>query len=276
MELSAWTLAVRDAALGVVGRVLTRLPDVLGAAILLLVGWLLARLSRAVVRRLLGRGLDRLRGWPFFRGEDRFGLRRSLPELAAALVFWAVVVVFAVAAVDTLGLSGVGDLLATLARYLPQVLAGVFIVFAGAAVAGLIHDAVSNAATAARVPYAAALARSAHASVLVLAVVMGADQAGIDSTFLMIALPVVLAAILGGAALAFGLGSRTAVSNIIAAYHMLQLYDVGQRVRIAGFEGRILSVTPTSVVLDTEAGHVAVPAKLFSEQISVLLAEAER
>jgi small-conductance mechanosensitive channel len=144
------------------------------------------------------------------------------------------------------------------------------------AVAGLVHDAVSNAAATARVPYGAALARSAHVSVLVLALVMGADQAGLDSTFLMIALPVALAAVLGGAALAFGLGSRTAVSNIIAAYHLLQLYDVGQRVRIAGFEGRIVSVTPTLVVLDTETGRVAVPAKLFSEQVSVLLAGGER
>jgi small-conductance mechanosensitive channel len=276
MDLSAWTLAVRDAALGVLGRILVRLPDVLGAATLLLAGWLLARLSRAVVRRLLGRGLERLVGWRVFRGEDRFGLRRSLPEVAAGLAFWAVLVVFAVAAVDTLGLSGVGELLASLARYLPQVLAGVFIVFAGVAVAGLVHDAVSNAAATARLPYGAALARSAHVSVLVLALVMGADQAGLDSTFLMIALPVALAAVLGGAALAFGLGSRTAVSNIIAAYHLLQLYDVGQRVRIAGFEGRIVSVTPTLVVLDTETGRVAVPAKLFSEQVSVLLAGGER
>lgn len=276
MELSAWTLAVRDAALGLAGRILARLPDALGAAALLIAGWLLARLARAVVRRLLERGLDRLGAWRPFRGEDRFGARRSLPGLVGGLAFWAVLVVFAVAAVDTLGLSGVGELLGSLARYLPQVLAGVFIVFAGVAVAGLVHEAVGNAAAAAGVPYGGALARTAHVSVIALAVVMGADQAGIDSTFLMIALPVGLGAVLGGAALAFGLGSRTAVSNIIAAYHLLQLYDVGQRVRIAGFEGRIVNVTPTSVVLDTEEGRVAVPAKLFSEQVSVLLAGGER
>jgi small-conductance mechanosensitive channel len=275
MELSAWTVAVRDAAQSVGGRLLARLPDVLGAATLLVAGWLLARLSRAVVRRLLDRVLERLRGLRPFRGEDRFGLRRTLPSFVAGLAFWGVMVVFAIAAVDTLGLRAVGDLLTSLARYLPQVLAGVFIVFAGVAVAGLLHDAVGNAAAAAGVPYGGALARIAHVSVLALALVMGADQAGIDSTFLRIALPVALGVILGGAALAFGLGSRTAVSNIIASYHLLQLYDVGQRVRIAGIAGRILSVTPTSVVLDAEEGRVAVPAKLFSEQVSVLLARAE-
>ena len=274
MEPSAWTLAVRDAALGLAARLLARLPDLVGAATLLLAGWLIARLSRALVRRFVERGLERLRHWRVFRGEDQFGLRRSLPGVVAGLAFWGVTLVFALAAADTLGFEGVRQLLAGAARYLPQVLAGVFILFAGVAVAGLVHDAVGNAASAAGVPYGAALARSAHLAVLSLALVMGASQAGIDSTFLMIALPVALGAALGGAALAFGLGSRTAVSNIIAAYHLLQLYEVGQRVRIAGFEGRIVNVTPTAVVLDTEEGRVAVPAKLFSERVSVLLAGA--
>ncbi len=271
MELSAWTLAVRDAAAGVAARVAARLPEVLGAATLLIAGWLLARLSRSLLKRLLAGSLERLHGSRLLR-EDRLGLRNALPAFVGGLVFWGVLTVFAVAAVDTLGLSGLGELLGTLARYLPQVLAGVLVMFAGALASGWVHEAVANAAAAAGVPYGAALARAAQLSVLVLALVMGADQAGVDSTFLMIALPVALGAVLGGAALAFGLGSRTAVSNIVAAYHLLQLYEVGQRVRIAGCEGRILQVTPTAVVLDTDEGRVAVPAKLFSEQVSVLLA----
>jgi small-conductance mechanosensitive channel len=198
---------------------------------------------RALLQRLLARSLEGLRASRLFLREDRFGLRPSIPGFVAGLAFWGVLTVFAV-----------------------------LIIFVGAVASGWVHDAVANAAGAAGVPYAGALARGAQLSVLVLAMVMGTDQAGIDSTFLMVALPVALGAVLGGAALAFGLGSRTAVSNIVAAYHLLQLYEVGQRVRIAGFEGRIVQVTPTAVVLDTEQGRVAVPAKLFSEQISVLLA----
>jgi small-conductance mechanosensitive channel len=126
------------------------------------------------------------------------------------------------------------------------------------------------------VPYAGALARAVQISVIVVALVMGAHQAGIDSTFLMIALPVLLGGLLGGAALAFGLGSRTAVSNIIASYQLTRLHEVGQRVRIAGLEGRIERVTPTAVVLEAADGRVVVPAKLFSEGVAVILAGAER
>lgn len=275
MQPATWSTAVRDAAAGLAGRVAARLPDILGAAILLLVGWLLARLGRAALSRLLRGGLERLERRRMLGAEDRFGLRRSMPRLVGGFAFWAVMAVFTVAAADTLGLAVMGELLATLARQLPRVLVGLLVVFAGVALGGLVHDAVLGAAGRAALPYARTLARAAQASTVVLAVVMGASQAGIDSTFLMIALPVAVGALLGGAALAFGLGSRSAISSIIASYQLQRLYQVGQRVRIAGFDGRIVKITPIAVVLDAAEGRVAVPAKLFLEEVSVLLSERE-
>jgi small-conductance mechanosensitive channel len=176
-----------------------------------------------------------------------------------------------VAAADTLGLRLVGQLLATVARLLPQVLAGVVVVFVGVVFAEVAQRGVANAAGAAGSPYAGAFARAVQLSVVVVALVMGAHQAGVDSTFLMIALPVALGALLGGAALAFGLGSRTAVANIIASHQLMRQHEVGQRVRIADLEGRITEVTPTAVILEATDGRIVVPAKLFSERIAVIL-----
>lgn len=275
MQPSTWSAAVRDAATSLLERVASRLPEVLGAAILLLCGWLLARLARAVLVRLLRGALERLERRRLLGGEDRLGLRRSMPRLVGGFAFWAVMAVFTVAAADTLGLAVMGELLSTLARQLPRVLVGLLVVFAGVALGGLVHDAVIGALARARLPYGRTLARAAQGATVVLAVVMGASQAGIDSTFLMIALPVAIGALLGGAALAFGLGSRSAISSIIASYHLQRLYEVGQRVRIAGYEGRIVKITPIAVVLDAADGRVAVPAKLFGEEVSVLLTGGE-
>jgi len=276
METTSWSVALRDAVAALTERVVARLPDVVGAVVIILAGWALGRLLSAVLRRLLARGLDRLQGSRLLGGEDRLGWRRALPRLIGGLTFWTVMAVAVVAAADTLGLGLVGELLATLARLLPQVLAGVLVVFVGVVFAELAHNGVANAAGAAGVPYAGALARAVQLSVIVVSLVMGAHQAGVDSTFLMIALPVTLGVVLGGAALAFGLGSRTTVSNIIASHQLARLHEVGQRVRIAGLEGRIEQVTPTAVVLDAADGRIVVPAKLFSEEVAVILAGAER
>ena len=276
METASWSDAVRDAATALTDRVVASLPDVFGAVLIVLAGWGVGRLLSAVLRRLLARAVDRLQGSRLLGGEDRLGWRRALPGLIGGLTFWTVMAVAVVAAADTLGLALVGELLASLARLLPQVLAGVLVVFVGVVLAELAQGAVANAAGAAGVPYAGALARAVQLSVIVVALVMGAHQAGIDSTFLMIALPVALGVLLGGAALAFGLGSRTAVSNIIASHQLTRLHEVGERVRIAGVEGRIEEVTPTAVVLEAKDGKVVVPARLFSEEIAVILGEAQR
>jgi len=81
---------------------------------------------------------------------------------------------------------------------------------------------------------------------------------------------IVLGATLFGGALAFGLGARVSVSNILAAYYLKSLYREGQQVKINDIEGQILQLTPTSVLLETSEGQVTIPAKEFSEKASTL------
>jgi len=76
---------------------------------------------------------------------------------------------------------------------------------------------------------------------------------------------------LGGIALAFGLGARTHVSNIIAANQLRQIYQAGDNVRIGETEGRVVEITVSRVIIDTEAGSVGIPAKSFDEQEITLL-----
>jgi len=276
MTATSWSEAIRDTATTLADRVVTRLPDVLGAAVIILVGWIVGRLLGAALRRVLDRSLQRLGASRLLGGEDRLGLRRALPRLIGTFTFWTVMAIAVVAAADTLGMGLVGELLANLARLLPQVLAGVLVVFGGVLFAELAYNGVANAAGAAGLPYAGALARAVQLSIVVVAAVMGAHQAGIDSTFLMIALPVAVGALLGGAALAFALGSRAAVSNIIASHQLARLHEVGQTVRVAGLEGRIEQITPSAVVLDTEDGRAVVPAKLFNEEVAIILEGTDR
>jgi small-conductance mechanosensitive channel len=274
MDVSSWIAALRQAFQVLVERIGARLPDLAGALVLLLAGWLLARAARAIMRRVLTGLLERIHSrHPWLERVRR--LHRWLPATLGAGAYWAVLLLFGLAAADTLGLASVGSVIASVVRYVPQVVAGVLVAFVGVAAAALAQEAVANAAEAAGLPYARGLGRAVQVAILLLAFVTAARQAGPATPFLLIALPVARAAVLGGAALAFGLGARTAVTNIIGAYHFSQIFEVGQRVRVAGFEGRIAEVTPTAVILDTAEGRVVAPAKLFSEQVSVLLAPGE-
>jgi small-conductance mechanosensitive channel len=272
MDYSNWVAGWNNALSAVMQKISSHLPNILSAVALLLVGWLLARLLRRWTAGLAGASLDRLLRTAAARGAlEPTGVRRTVPPVIGAAVFWTVMVFAVAAAVEVLGLPAVTNLLGRLAYYIPQVVAAILIVLAGYLAGNLAYGAVSTAAASLQVAYANALGRAVQFTILLVALVIAVDQVGIDSTFLIVTLTIILATTLGGAALAFGLGSGTAVSNIIACYYLTKAYRIGQKVRIAGLEGRIVEIAPTSVVLQTPDGRVFVPAKKFSEETSVLL-----
>lgn len=236
------------------------LPSLAAAAGLLLAGWILARLLRAATVRLAR---------TFDRGLAGFGRHRPLsagagPEVLGAAVFWLVILAALTAATQVLALDSFSAWLGRLIGQLPTLLTGGLILAAGFFLSVVARN-LTTAAVPASLPQAALLGRILQAAILVTALVLGVDQMGLDVTFLVTLGTVLAGALAGGLALAVSLGSGTFVSNLIAGHHLRQRFRIGQPVQAAGYEGRIVELTPVSLVLDCPEGRVHLPAKLFLE-----------
>ena len=142
------------------------------------------------------------------------------------------------------------------------------IILAGIVISSLLRDLISSTALSAGVPQGDLLGRIAQIAVLLTAVIIGVDQIGIDVTFLSIIVGVLLGVTFGGIALAFGIGARSYLANIIAGHQLRQFYRVGDRLRIGDVTGTIIEFTPTKAILDTEEGRVIIPAQRFEEEIT--------
>ena len=164
--------------------------------------------------------------------------------------------------------------LSRLAYYLPNVLAALVVVFAGLVVGKVIASAVTRAAVGAGMAFGPTIGETVRGTVVLVAVAVAMEQVGIKANIVIVIVAVVVGAALAGAGLAFGLGARTAVSNIIASHYVSQAYRVGQTIRVAGVDGKIIQTTPTAVFVAGPQGRVMIPAKQFSEETSVLLTES--
>ena len=251
-------------------RLLNFLPSLLGAIALLLIGWVSARLLRKLAIRL-SLGLDHMMD----RLHRRSGLTRARVPSASAqiigsVVFWVVMLVFLTAATQLLGLAVFSTWLTRVVEYLPTLIAGGLIVLAGFVVSTLAKDMVVAAAPVAE-NQRLLLGRIVQGIILASATVIGAQQIGIDVTFLVIIAAVIAVTLFGGVALAVSLGARSFVSNLIGAHYLRQNYQIGQTVRVGEHQGKILDLTPTVLVLETPDGRVTVPAKVFNEHPIVLL-----
>ncbi|HEX6313478.1 MAG TPA: hypothetical protein VFZ73_01405 [Gemmatimonadaceae bacterium] len=250
------------------------LPTLLGAVVLILSGWLLGRILAWGSRRTVTALLDRLARQPVVGGAiESSGAARQGPAVIAGFVFWVIQIFFVAAAMESLGLPVVTASLSRAAYYLPNVLAAMVVVFAGLIVGKILGNAVSRTATGTGMAFGPAIGGTVRGTVILVAIVVAIEQVGIQADVLVVMVAVVVGAGLAGAGLAFGLGSRTAVSNIIASHYVTQAYRVGQTVRIGDVEGKIVETTPTAVFMATPQGRFMVPAKHFSEVTSVLVME---
>ena len=251
--------------------IIAALPGIAGGLVLLLVGWYAARLIRAATLKLMdlvNRALERL-----LSGRTRAVVYFSsgIANLVASILFWITLFVFVTAALDTAGLTAVSAWLERIVEFLPGIVTGGLIILVGYILSALVRDVTLAAAHAAEFTESVVISRLAQGITLVTAMVIGLDQIGIDVTFLTTMLGVTSAAVLFGFALAFGLGARSLVSNLIAAHHLRDILEPGQDIRVGEYEGTVLEVSTTAIILDTPEGRTSLPASLYQEQAMVML-----
>ena len=276
MNTPQWTTTIMDSVMRVAAALYDYLPTIFGSLALLVIGWIVAAVLRWLTLHISSRALERLgRTRPVQIRLQQSRIYRSIPTVASRIVFWATLLFFIAAAIEALRLQAVSSVVSVFSAYLPRVLLGVVIVFAGLWLGEFARTSLTRAAAHVGIAQSDAIGRVAQALVAFVAVIVAVDQIGIDSAVLVTSLVTLFAATLGAAALAFGLGARGAVSNIIAAHYVRKAYRVGDSVRIGEQQGRIAEFTHTAVLLETEEGRVMVPTRQFSEQVSILLRAQE-
>lgn len=274
--LKQWSLEVKDSGFPLLKEFIDFLPNLLGAALLLALGWLVSGLFKRGTARFAA-FLNRLLNTMLRRGGlSKLTFSNPIITLFSKVVFWAVFLFFVKFAAHALGFEAITDWLDDVVDYLPTFLAGGIIIGAGVLFSFLARDLTNAAAESAQLPENKLYGLIAQVATLVSTVVMGLNQIGINVSFLANMIGVTVGVLLGSLALAFGLGSKTFVSNLIGSHYLQQQFKPGQRIRMDESEGIILEITPTSIILETEDGRMVIPAKMFNEKSTCLLIMEEK
>jgi len=255
--------------------IVTYLPQLFAALLLVLAGWLVARLLKSAFVKLansLNAFLLHFRPRP---GAARMQLSSVLIALLANVLFWLLMLVFAALAARVARLDLFTDWLDGVVTYLPTLVAGGLIALAGYLVSTLIRDVVTTAAQTSGASHSELFGLTAQSVVFLTAAVVGLDQIGVDVTLLIVLLAIVLGAAALCLVVAFGFGARTFVGNLIGAQQAQTQLEAGQTAQIDDCIGQILEITATSVILATPRGRLLVPARLFLEKATLVVLEPE-
>src|SRR5918992_1155259 len=187
------------------------IPQLIGAIVILVIGYVIARVLRAGVGRgLQGIGFDRWmeRGGikQFF---DRAETNHTPASILGALVFWFVFIIAITMAADALGIPQVSVVLGQLIAYIPSIIAAILILILAALLANFVSGIVRGA-TGSDI-----LASIARYAIIVYAAFAALTQLGIAVQLTANTFLIVLGAIALAAAIAFGIGGREVAQDIL-------------------------------------------------------------
>lgn len=244
-------------------------PSLVGALLLLLVGWLLARIVELASQRLLRTaGLDRVAA-RLGVGEvlEHTGNAASLSEIVARLLFWLVLLLFVLSSIETIGLVAVTATIDRLVAFIPKLIAAGLIVLLGVLAARFVGGVVASASAAAGIEGAARLGLLAQGAIVALVAVVAIEQLGI-ATQILVGPPTALVAAAGLAAgLSFALGARPIVTHILAGHFLKQSLPRDSFVEVAGRRGVVEHIGPTDTVLRNGDESWSIPNHQLLEQV---------
>jgi hypothetical protein len=219
--MSAGLTVLLEPAKGILTQIGQFLVNILLVVIILIVGWVISRLIKTLVVKVLQAvKLDDL--------ADRIeldsimakgGIKYSLSELIGVICYWLAVLVTFVIAINAVGLTVAADLLNRVILYVPNIIATIFILILGMFVATLLSNIVQTAAVNAGVSQSRLLGKVAEVVVIIFVIAIALEQLGIGTKIIEMVTGIILGSLGLAAALAFGLGCRDiaekAVSDLI-------------------------------------------------------------
>jgi len=193
------------------------LPKLALAALVLIGGWMLAKVARfAVVKGLRAVNFNVLAERA---GMDGFlqqgGIRSDTTEIFGLLVYWLAILAALVIAFNSMGLTYITDLLGRVMLFVPKVIVALLILAFGAYFARFVGGAVMTYCRNVGIQDADLLGKLAQYAIMIFVVLIALDQVNVGGDIVRQTFLIILAGVVLALALAFGLGGQRWAAGLL-------------------------------------------------------------
>ncbi len=233
---------------------LALVPNVLAVIVILIAGYVTARLVAKLVSALAEKlSLHQIaeRGG-LVASMRQLGIKRPVNAVLGTLAFWLLMFVFLMAAFNVLGFTDVTTAMQIAGAYIRHLFKAGIVVVVGLLAATFLRGVVATSADRGGITHAQGLASACYYLLVVMTLMAGFAQLEIQFELLNYAILIVLGGISTAFGLAVGFGGREVAGGILAGYYLRQRIQAGDIVTIGDLEGTVREIGPVSTVIETE------------------------
>ncbi|MDM0032245.1 small-conductance mechanosensitive ion channel [Variovorax sp. J22P271] len=219
--ITDWSDAAMASLAGALALFFAAIPRVLGFAVIIVLGWIVASLLEKLIRGLLHavkfEMLAREAGFAGF--VQRMGMQTDSSGFLALISKWFIRLIVMVVAFDALGLPAVSSVLRQLLLWLPNLVVALVVLVIGGLLANAASSLVRGATSEAGFDNPDTLAKVASIAIWCFAIVIAVNQIGIAETLVNTLFMVVVGSAGLAAAIAFGWGGHGVAEEIVRKWY---------------------------------------------------------
>lgn len=193
------------------------LPKIIGALIILLIGWILAKLVKKLIIKFLE--LIKFNILTEKSGLDKFakdgGVKFTFIEMIGTFFYWIFMLVILMAILNSLGLTKASELFYMILAYIPNVVVAIVVLIVGLYLANLVAELIQTSLKSMQDNKAKFVSKVAYYSIILLTVFIILVQLNIAEEIVVSAFQLLFGAICFAFALAFGLGGKDKAAEFI-------------------------------------------------------------
>lgn len=248
-------------------RLSSGLVNLLGALLILLLGWLFTKLVVFLLKKLLktiriDKLTEKLNDTKLF-GENT--MKFELSYVVTEFVRWIMYLVFIIIAADIMQWTAISIEIGKLLSYLPQLFVAVALFIVGIYIAGFIRRAVRGVLLNFHIYGSRTISTIVFYIIVVIFTITALNQANVDTSLITGNVFLIVGGVMLALAIAFGVGSIKVVNKLLLGWMLQKKYAVGTTLTIGEISGKVVSVDLISVTLDTGKKKVVVPIKELAD-----------
>jgi small-conductance mechanosensitive channel len=199
----------------------TFLPRALASVVILTIGWLVGKWLKSLIEK----GIKQAKVDELLKHNSSSTLlsQVQLPfspaGVVGSLLQGVIVLVFAIVAIQTLGMVFLSDILATILAYMPRLIVASSIFVLGVIFAGWLETWVKRSLKSFEIPTARLVAKSSSYATVVIATLIALSELGIATVFIELLFAGVVLALALAFGLAVGLGSKDLMHDLIDQWY---------------------------------------------------------
>ncbi len=273
-ELTSWSELFFNSLQNIALKAQETIPGIIGAILMLLIGWLFAKVVYFIISRVL-KALrfddlaERINVKEFL---DRANVKASPSQLISKFFYWLILLLVITTASDALGWHVVSEQVSNLINFLPKLLLAIVFFAVGTFVATFIRDLIRSATSSLGIGAGKIISNGVFYFLFIIITLTALEQAGMDTSLITSNLLLIIGAVLAAAAISYGFASREILSNILAAFFSRRTFKEGQTIEVDGVRGKIVEVTNISVTIRSgEREKTVIPThQLISRKVKIL------